>query len=234
MIRLMSDDILAIPDLWITRKQMESICPSCAKTMKRLRLTKVNVAALKQMPDNMLAGLCEKFGGEDGFRTRCMEGISDKIDDAGAFCNWLENECHGTWAKASMSDHESLIRFGELIEKRDEADHGFILGPVLVPDEVDLQGDSISSEEIEKAAHRYMIDSQTAGVMHQKNLSKRDIVLVESYVARDNMTINGVAITKGTWLAGFRVYDEKIRKMIRDGTFRGFSIGGSGESERAA
>ena len=31
---------------------------------------------------------------------------------------------------------------------------------------------------------------------------------------------------KGSWVVTFKVYDEKLRKMIKDGTLNGFSIGG--------
>lgn len=93
---------------WITQEEMKSICPDCAKKMRALRIKKLNARMLKQMPEQMLTGLCDKFGGEEGFRTRCMEGISDEISDKGAFCNFLEDQCHGTWKdKKSKAMHDS-------------------------------------------------------------------------------------------------------------------------------
>jgi len=48
----------------------------------------------------------------------------------------------------------------------------FVLGPFLVPDEEDLQGDIVSAEEIEKATHKFMEDYQQIGDMHKKTPSR--------------------------------------------------------------
>lgn len=132
----------------------------------------------------------------------------------------LEIEDDGTDFEASF----------EILEKIDDADQGFtfVRGPVLVPDVVDKQGDVISAEEIQKAAHAYAEDSQRAGLMHQVMLGKRETTLVETYIARTAETIGGTRVKKGSWIVGFRVYAPKLRKMITDGTLRGFSMGGAG------
>jgi hypothetical protein len=72
---------------------IEKICPPCAAKMREKGFKAI---VAKQMPPQMLEGLCDSYGAEEGFRTRCMENISG-VDDPGAFCNWLENECHGTF-----------------------------------------------------------------------------------------------------------------------------------------
>jgi hypothetical protein len=108
-------------------------------------------------------------------------------------------------------------------------DYTYILGPILVPDRVDKQGDMIDAGEIELAAHAYVEDCQRAGVMHKVVLSKRSCPLVESYIVRSpNYVVNGVPISEGTWLAAFRVYDPEVRQAILAGKFRGFSIGADG------
>lgn len=107
-------------------------------------------------------------------------------------------------------------------------DPGFVLSPILVPDEVDLEGDIISPEEIESAAHEYMAVSQNVGLMHQRIVRSKDAMLVESYIARGDHKISGHTIKKGTWLGGFRILNEKIRQAIKDGKLTGVSIGGIG------
>lgn len=113
-------------------------------------------------------------------------------------------------------------RFAPIIKRSEDA--GFVLAPALVPDEIDLQGDVISAEEIEKAAYDYMEASQRGGYMHRQVLT--DVVLVENTILRTDTTINGVSLTKGTWLVGFRIYNEELRGLIKDGTITGLSIGG--------
>jgi len=113
-------------------------------------------------------------------------------------------------------------RFAPIVKRSEDA--GFILAAVLVPDEIDLQGDVISAEEIERAAYDYMEASQRGGYMHKQVL--QDVVLVESTILRAETMINGVPLAKGTWLVGFRVYNEELRELIKDGTITGLSIGG--------
>lgn len=106
-------------------------------------------------------------------------------------------------------------------------DAGFVLVPVLVPEERDLQGDIISAEVIERAAHDYMEDSQVVGLMHKAEA--KGVVVVENTIVRsDNMEIEGVPVKKGTWLAGYRIYNQDLRAAILNGTFTGISIGGEG------
>ena len=105
-------------------------------------------------------------------------------------------------------------------------DAGFVLAPALVPEERDLQGDIISAEVIEQTAHDYMQESQTVGLMHKA--VAQGVVLVESYLARCDMEIEGVPVTKGTWLTGYRIYNQELRAAILNGTFTGISIGGEG------
>lgn len=114
----------------------------------------------------------------------------------------------------------------------DESDpFGFVLAPILVPEVTDLQGDIVSVEEIEKAAHGYMEDSQQGGFMHTEELGQDDAVLVESYLVRADSEIAGVVVSKGTWIGGWRVYNKSLRKLIREGKITGVSIGGASLGE---
>jgi hypothetical protein len=64
----------------------------------------------KQMSEAALEGLCERFGDEDGFFTRCSEASID-VEDQDAFCAWLHHECHGTWPgeKCATCSPESKV-----------------------------------------------------------------------------------------------------------------------------
>ncbi len=129
----------------------------------------------------------------------------------------------------SMED-QSPVEFSatlNLTKSLEASDHTFVLGPVLVPETVDFQGDIIGAEEIEKAAHEFTANSMRAGLMHSVMLQKRDTEIVESYITRCDTVINGEVIPAGSWVVGMKVYNMQLRKMIRDGVLTAFSIGGS-------
>ena len=106
------------------------------------------------------------------------------------------------------------------------------MGPVLIPNRTDAQGDRISADEIEKTAHDFMMKSQMLGTDHeQTNFAVR---VVESFVAKSGFTMNGKAITKGTWVIVAKVGDTDVWQRVKNGELNGFSIEGFSQSEAAA
>lgn len=92
----------------------------------------------------------------------------------------------------------------------------------------DWQGDRISIDVIRKAAHQFVIDARVAKAMHSGSAIGE---VVESIVIDDAVaeTLGVTDSTRG-WFIGMRIDDEGIRKRIRDGSLRAFSIGGRGRS----
>lgn len=127
------------------------------------------------------------------------------------------------------------------IFKIDE-DRRIVAGPLLVPEQVDLQNDIVSADEIEKASHDYMIKLTFSddpdfllsvglstradrGFMH-KDFSKK-IAVVESYLAPVDFEVGeGRVIKKGTWMVVVKIFDDEIWGLIKAGKITGFSIGG--------
>ena len=111
------------------------------------------------------------------------------------------------------------------------ADLREVTGCVLIPEIPDAQGDIISEGEIQNAAHAFMLgyraQQSEMGLMHKKTTSK--IVVLESYCAPVDMTINNNAITKGSWVLKVRVNDNGIWAQVKSGELQGFSIGGRGK-----
>jgi len=95
-----------LTQMMIPLSLMETLCPGCAKEMLVLGVTAVRV---KQMPEQMMTALCEKFGAGEGFRTRCMEASFGEFEseDRGAFCNWLEQECGLASARAAALEQKA-------------------------------------------------------------------------------------------------------------------------------
>lgn len=101
-----------------------------------------------------------------------------------------------------------------------------IITPVLVPNEPDYVGDGISIEEVEKTAYDYMEKGRKIGLMHKGK--PIDAIIVESRILRRDEIENGIRTPKGTWEAGIKINDDKVWKMILDGTLKGVSIQGYG------
>ncbi len=102
-----------------------------------------------------------------------------------------------------------------------------VIGPVLVPDDVDQQGHIYSAEEVEKASHQFVMNygrSTRMGLRH-KDMT-RPIHMVQSWIADKGDLINGRIIKKGTWLMAAYVEDDDAWEAVEKGILTGFSIHG--------
>lgn len=122
---------------------------------------------------------------------------------------------------------EELMLWSGEVYKLDDAKR-IVLGPVLKPDEVDLQGEFITKVEIEKTAHGFFKglvagDSRT-GEMHK--VFKERVEVVESYLMPCDGLINGIKVDEGTWMLAVHIPDDEAWAKVRKGVYRGFSVGG--------
>jgi hypothetical protein len=113
-----------------------------------------------------------------------------------------------------------------IISKNEEK--RLVYGVALIPNKVDLQGDIVEVEEIEKAAHDYMIRSRNIDVMHSQNA---ECYVVESYIAPCDFVMNHQKVTKGSWVLVVKVLDDKVWQAVKAGELRGFSIYGTASVE---
>jgi hypothetical protein len=107
---------------------------------------------------------------------------------------------------------------------KNDAQH-IVYGVVLAPEHRDSQGDIVSAEEIEKAAHRYLVDSRKSDVQHSEEQAAVDVI--ESYVAPQDFVIAGEHVSKGSWVMAHKVHDPAVWKDVQSGKLTGLSIGGS-------
>ncbi len=101
------------------------------------------------------------------------------------------------------------------------------LGPVLVPDTADLQGDVISVGEIEKTADAYMEFYRNRGLQHSELVNDK-VAILQSWTSPVDFKIGDRLIKAGTWLMKARYYDDEMWEKVKKGELTGFSIGGSG------
>ena len=105
-------------------------------------------------------------------------------------------------------------------------DERFVLGVVLEPEVVDSQGDIYSAAEVRRAAHRFMEEFGTLGLMHRMRVGTEAKVL-ESYLAPADAVIGETPVKKGTWLMAVRILSDALWADVQAGRLTGFSIGGS-------
>lgn len=113
-----------------------------------------------------------------------------------------------------------------------KAKEHYVLVPALVPNKPDFYGDIVDEQTIKEAAYKWFMDYRKAGIMHKSILDDDDVKVVESYIAPVDMEINGKKIKKGTWLLGFKIFNNKLWELIESGIIKGVSIEGFGRRER--
>lgn len=133
------------------------------------------------------------------------------------------------WAKPGekpqiidLTKTPTVKSFEVLICKRD-AEKQLITGIVLEPNTTDAHGDWEKPEEIEQAAHKFMLRSRIIGLQHKE---PGPVEVVESYIAPNDMRIGGQKVVKGSWIMTVKVHDKKIWNKVKAGDYTGFSVGG--------
>ena len=115
--------------------------------------------------------------------------------------------------------------FGRILKA--DADSHFVTGIVYEPMVEDSQGNYMTEEEITKAAYWFAKNGNQVDLQHC--FEKCDgAAVVESYVAKCDMEIDGEAIKKGTWLMTMEISDATVWESIQKGEITGFSMGGVG------
>lgn len=110
-----------------------------------------------------------------------------------------------------------------------KAQKQLVYGVVLKPDAFDSQGDRVSVEEIEKAAHSYMINSQGYDYHHQEPVAFEKVRVVESYLAPCDLFLGGQAVKEGSWVVVSKVFDPLLWDEITKGDIQAYSIFGTGK-----
>jgi len=114
----------------------------------------------------------------------------------------------------------------------------FVFGVVLVPGEVDAQGDTYSAGEVRKAAHGYMQHfGGVLKVMHQGQ-PVAGARVVETYLTKAAETHGEETFVVGTWLMGTKIdrsdAGDLLWEKVLSGDFTGYSIGGTALRESLA
>ena len=126
-----------------------------------------------------------------------------------------------------FQENESEVASVEVTKALDE-EQRMAMFVVLIPDEVDLHGDTYSAEEVEKACNNFNTTSMKANLFHK--VETEDAKIVQSFInPTDFTTDDGREIKKGAWLQWWSFPEteigEKIWKAVKAGDITGVSIG---------
>lgn len=95
----------------------------------------------------------------------------------------------------------------------------------------DTQGDVIEPAEMVKMANAYMNTARAGKVMH---FGEPVAKMLHSFpLTKELGEMLGVSSDREGWIVGMKVEDDTIWKMVKQGTFTGFSIGGRAKKREA-
>lgn len=124
---------------------------------------------------------------------------------------------------------KKLIKTEEIVLKEGEAPERYMLGPVLIPEDEDSQGEIYSRVEVRKACHWWAENSGTFSHRHVlqggRELMDGEIVMLENYLMPVDCEINGIAVKEDTWMLGAVARDDEIWARATAGTLGAWSIG---------
>lgn len=106
--------------------------------------------------------------------------------------------------------------------------HKTITFAILVPNEVDLNGDVIPKDEIVKTAHNFVetLDLKKVNVDHKDNTDISSVKIVESYILPMDMAVWWETLPEGTWMVALKFEDDKLYQDVLNWEYIGVSMEG--------
>lgn len=108
--------------------------------------------------------------------------------------------------------------------KKSDDELQIVWGELYVPGVLDSQNDFMSSDEVLKAAYRWMSKGDVRCIDIQHDRNRTDAYVVESFIARKG----DPDFIEGAWVVGVHVPDPDIWAAVKAGKLNGFSMMGPG------
>jgi len=102
-----------------------------------------------------------------------------------------------------------------------------VYGVVFEPGYVDADDEWIDKDDVEDAAHEYLMNYRNVKLSHTHGLNDR-VKVVESYVAPLDFDINGQHIKEGSWIVAVKIFDDELWQQVEKDIV-GFSAGGTAQ-----
>jgi hypothetical protein len=130
--------------------------------------------------------------------------------------------------KADDEPNEDESDVGAEILKTDD-EQRIVYGIVLEPDVEDSQGDVVSRDDVELAAHRFLYQQGLAIGDQHRSLAPSEVRPVESYIAPADFEMGGQTVKKGSWVLAVHVADDDLWQQVKKDQKAAFSVGGTGK-----
>jgi len=140
-----------------------------------------------------------------------------------SYCKQARNNQQFLLSKSETAGVQDLEINVEFLNKADTSPQKLLYGIVYEPNTGDNQGDYMSEQEIEKAAHEYSQFYRNVDLEH--NLKAGAGSVVESYIAPQDLTINGTEVKKGSWVLVTKA-DDEMWDAFQSGEITGYSMKG--------
>lgn len=177
-----------------------------------------------------IAAACEEWAGDFEKGVKALTGRPG-VDNPAALCAWLHYQTEGvlpaeTAHRARKTAGKAPVELtGPIVYKNTSKRIAY--AAVLVPGEEDYDGEAVTKEKIEDAAHEWMELYQNVDLQHTlTNVG----VPVESYLAPVDMTVKALdgeemVLPEGTWILGSKL-DEATWDAVQKGVLTGYSVMG--------
>lgn len=114
------------------------------------------------------------------------------------------------------------IAYLSIIEKAEEKEQQIVYAEVYVPLRIDTDHETMTPEDVEKAAHEFLASGKINKIDVQHDLIESGCLVVESFIARKGWE----PFVEGAWVMGVKCTDE-IWKLVKAGELNGFSFYGT-------
>lgn len=97
----------------------------------------------------------------------------------------------------------------------------------------DLQGDTISPDELEKAAYQHVLEFRSTGEKHDPALRSKGRLVESCVFTKDKQQAMGIpeGVLPIAWWVGYKIDDPETWRKIKSGDYKMFSIEGKGKRE---
>lgn len=120
---------------------------------------------------------------------------------------------------------EEDILYISIMEKAGKVEEDQIVyGEVYVPNRVDTDHETMTSEDVEKAAWEFLSTGKTDKIDVQHDLTESGCQVVESFIAREGWE----PWVEGSWVMGVKCTDE-VWESVKSGDLNGFSFYGTSQ-----
>ncbi len=131
--------------------------------------------------------------------------------------------------------NRDIEEIGDQIQKqisfrKSDDDKRLLYGVVYAPGEVDAHEDTMTAEEIEKAAHAFLAAGKTNRVDKQHDENPDKGFVVESSILKGEHP-DFPNDPEGTWYVVLKVTDDETWQQVKDGDLKGLSMQGYAEAE---